>query len=430
MLLNEELKAIQRGEQGEAMRKVLNTLVMYGEAFGAERMVKISGPMGHSVIGTGTMTWTPVFDLLQELMEGGALPQQSFTTDPRGIEPHVPQTFPQKMMFKVIFSNQNRMEKEWERIGIKNKDAYTCTPYMSEVGNIPKKGDILGWAESSAVSYANSVLGARCNRNSGILELMSNILGYVPEFGLLTDEGRKADWIIEVKCDKLPEPQLLGSAIGFKCIEDVPYIKGLDSWLGTELTQKVKDYLKDMGAASASNGSVGLYHVENITPEAKEQKEALIKEDAKVFVIDDAEIERVRSSYPILWEDLDAEPELAFAGCPHFSCEQLREWGVKIVRGLYKNKQEKVAVPTIFCAAPEVRENFEYSYPDLANRLEEVGVTISSICPLSYTSNPLVEKMNIITASNKLRYYSKARFYREEELMEIITGGKKNGKGV
>ena len=94
------------------------------------------------------------------------------------------------------------------------------------------------------------MIGARCNRNSGILELMSNILGYVPEFGLLTDEGRKADWIIEVKCQNMPEPQLLGSAIGFKCVEDVPYIRGLDKWLGTELTQTVKDYLKDMGAAA------------------------------------------------------------------------------------------------------------------------------------------------------------------------------------
>ena len=134
MILNEELLAVQRGEQGEAMRKVLNTLVMYGEAFGAERMVKITGKMGHAVIGTGSMTWKPVFDLMEELIDGGALPRQSFTTD------------------------------------IKDSNAYTCTAYMKEVGNIPQYGDILGWAESSAVSYVNSVIGARCNRNSGILE--------------------------------------------------------------------------------------------------------------------------------------------------------------------------------------------------------------------------------------------------------------------
>lgn len=431
MILNEELLAVQRGEQGEAMRKVLNTLVMYGEAFGAKRMVKITGKMGHAVIGTGSMTWKPVFDLMEELIDGGALPRQSFTTDPRGVEPHVPMSLADRAMFKVIFSGQKRMEKEWERMGIKDSNAYTCTAYMDEVGNIPEYGDILGWAESSAVSYANSVIGARCNRNSGILELMSNILGYVPEFGLLTDEGRKADWIIEVKCQNMPEPQLLGSAIGFKCVEDVPFIRGLDKWLGSDLTQKVRDYLKDMGAAAASNGSVGLYHVENITPEAvlsatPDGGNSLIKENAKVFVIDDEEIARVKASYPNPWEerkDSSGAPELAFAGCPHFSCEQLCDWTDRLTAGLEKHGNTKVTVNTIFCAAPDVRAAFEEKYPQKANKLKEIGVTVSGLCPLSYTSNPLTDKIRIITASNKLRYYSKARFFSEEELIDIITGG-------
>ena len=431
MILNEELLAVQRGEQGEAMRKVLNTLVMYGEAFGAKRMVKITGKMGHAVIGTGSMTWKPVFDLMEELIDGGALPRQSFTTDPRGVEPHVPMSLADRAMFKVIFSGQKRMEKEWERMGIKDSNAYTCTAYMDEVGNIPEYGDILGWAESSAVSYANSVIGARCNRNSGILELMSNILGYVPEFGLLTDEGRKADWIIEVKCQNMPEPQLLGSAIGFKCVEDVPFIRGLDKWLGSDLTQKVRDYLKDMGAAAASNGSVGLYHVENITPEAvlsatPEGGNSLIKQNAKVFVIDDEEIARVKASYPNPWEerkDSSGAPELAFAGCPHFSCEQLCDWTDRLTACLEKHGNTKVTVNTIFCAAPDVRAAFEEKYPQKANKLKEIGVTVSGLCPLSYTSNPLTDKIRIITASNKLRYYSKARFFSEEELIDIITGG-------
>ncbi len=423
MLLNEELQAIQRGEQGEEMAKVLNTLIMYGEAFGAQRMVKITGDMGHAVIGTGSLTWKPVFDLMDRLIRGGALPKQPFTTDPRGIEPQVPVGFAEKMMFKLIFSNQKRMEKEWQQMGIKDGNAYTCTCYMDEVGNIPRRGDILGWAESSAVSYANSVLGARCNRNSGILELMSNILGYVPEFGLLTDEGRMADWVIDVNCEQLPEPQLLGSAIGFKCVEDVPYIRGLDRFLGTELDQRARDYLKDMGAASASNGSVGLYHVENLTPEAKDLGENLIKEGAKHFVIDEAEIARVKASYPVAWTS-EGEPQMAFAGCPHFSLDQILDWTGRLERGLERNGRKTLTIPTVFCAAPDVRARFEKEYPDKAARLKEMGVTVSGLCPLSYTSNPLTDKVRIITASNKLRYYSKARFYGEEELVEIITGGK------
>ena len=114
---------------------------------------------------------------------------------------------------------------------------------MDEMGNKPKKGDVLSWAESSAVVYANSVLGARCNRNSGIIDIMGSIVGYVPYFGLLTDEGRKATWVVKVKTSKKPEAQLLGSAIGMKVMEDVPYVQGLDQWIGTELNDAACSYL-------------------------------------------------------------------------------------------------------------------------------------------------------------------------------------------
>lgn len=127
---------------------------------------------------------------------------------------------------------------------------------------------------------------------------MGSIVGYVPYFGLLTDEGRKATWIVKIETSKKPEAQLLGSAVGMKVLEDVPYIRGLDRWLGTELDDDTCAYLKDFGAATASNGSVGLYHIENLTPEAVEQGAYLLKENVQTYVIDDAELERVRKSYP------------------------------------------------------------------------------------------------------------------------------------
>ena len=80
------------------------------------------------------------------------------------------------------------------------------------------------WSESSAVVYANSVLGARCNRNSGIMDIMGSIVGFVPYFGLLTDEGRRATWVIKIETSKKPEAQLLGSAIGMKVMEDVRHM--------------------------------------------------------------------------------------------------------------------------------------------------------------------------------------------------------------
>ena len=143
-----------------------------------------------------------------------------------------------------------------------------------------------------------------------MLDLFGSIIGYVPEFGLLLDEGRKATWIIEVKTTKIPEAQILGSAIGMKVMEEVPYVYGLDRFLGHEIDDKVEAYLKDFGAASASNGAVGLFHIDGLTPEALEMKEKLIKEGAKVYVIDDEELERVYKSYPVMWKDKEAKAKL------------------------------------------------------------------------------------------------------------------------
>ena len=294
---------------------------------------------------------------------------------------------------------------------------------MDEVGNKPQKGDILSWAESSAVVYANSVLGARCNRNSGIIDIMGSIVGYVPYFGLLTDEGRKATWVIKVNTTKKPEAQLLGSAIGMKVMEDVPYVVGLDKWIGTELNDAACSYLKDFGAATASNGAVGLYHIENLTPEAKELGEALIVEGAKEYIIDDAELERVQREYPVVWKNKDAKPKLCFVGCPHLSLEQLKDWTVKIEAELKKNGKKKVVIPTVFTAAPGVLEVFNNT--EYAEVLKATGVITSYICPLMYMNNPLCKKMPVITSSNKLRTYTSARYYKDEEILNIITGGNK-----
>ena len=159
------------------------------------------------------------------------------------------------------------------------------------------QGDVLAWAESSAVVFANSVLGAKTNRNSGIIELFSGILGKTPEFGFLTKEGRKAHWLVEIKTSKTPSAQVLGSAIGMKVMEDVPYIVGLDKYLGQGLNNDTEDYLKDMGAATASNGAVGLYHVEGITLEAIADERNLLRDGYQTYIIDDAELERIVNNY-------------------------------------------------------------------------------------------------------------------------------------
>ena len=422
MNLTKEQQAILDGEKGDVLARIMKTLIRYGELFGADAMVPVTSKYNHLVTSFGLKALKPVYELMDKLIEAGNLSTQKFSADPRPLDPNVPSNFLQNFIFKnFMYSRQEEYEVQLNQLGLMEKDAFTCTCYMDEVGNTPAMGEVLSWSESSAVVYANSVLGARCNRNSGIIDLMGSVLGYVPYFGLLTDEGRKAKWIVKIETTKKPEAQLLGSAIGMKVMEDVPYIVGLDKWLGGELNDAAKTYLKDFGAATASNGAVGLYHVENITPEAVQMGESLIEEGAKVYVVDDAELERVYKSYPVIWKNKEAKPKLCFMGCPHMSLEQLTDWTKKIQEALKAEGKSKVCIPTVFAAAPAVLKKFEET--PYAVILKETGVITSYICPLMYMNNPLSEKMPVITSSNKLRTYTSARYYTDDEILEQITKG-------
>lgn len=422
MELTKEQQDILDGKEGDVKAKVMKSLVMYGDNFGATKMIPITSEYGHIVTSFGVIVIKGVFALMDQLIDAGLVSKQKFTADPYPVDKNVPANLIQNLVFKVMYGPQKRYNEQLKKLGLIDMSSFTCTSYLPQVGNTPKKGDILSWAESSAVNYANSILGARCNRNSGIMELFGSILGFVPYFGLLTDDGRKASWIIEVKTTKKPEAQLLGSAIGMKVTEDVPYVVGLDKYLGDKLDGETISYLKDFGAATASNGAVGLYHIENLTPEACEQGRGLIKDNAKTYVIDDAELERIKNNYPIIWKDISAKPKLCFMGCPHMSIEQLHDWTIKLSQSLKANNRKKVAIKTVFTSAPAVRKEFEKT--DDYNLLKSMGVIISSICPLMYMANPTCANMPVITNSNKLRTYTSARYYTDSEILTLISGGK------
>ena len=205
-----------------------------------------------------------------------------------------------------------------------------------------------------------------------------------------------------------------------KVMEAVPYVYGLDKWLGEELDDAACTYLKDFGAATASNGAVGLYHIDKLTPEAREMSASLINDDAQIYVIDDKELERVKASYPVMWKNPDSKPKLCFMGCPHMSLEQLKSWTVSVEAALAEAGNSKVLIPTVFTAAPAVLREFERT--EYAARLKKTGVITSYICPLMYMNNPLSAKMPVITSSNKLRTYTTAKYYTDDEILAAITG--------
>lgn len=425
MKLNQEEQDILAGKQGKTMAKMMEVLVRYGDAFGADCLVPVTHKKAHFVTSFGLGLLKGVYPLMDELIAAGCKVEGGFSMDPRPLDYKNVKCDPlEKLVFNNFMYNKQKVyEEQLQKIGLKDpEDAFSCTCYLKEMGNTPKKGDILSWSESSAVVFANSVLGARCNRNSGILDMFGAILGKTPNFGFITDEGRKADWKIILKTSKKPEAQILGSAIGIKVMAEVPYVVGLDKYLKDLPDEDTLAYLKDFGAATASNGAVGLYHIENITPEAKELGTKLLKDNVKEYVIDDAELERIYKSYPIMWKKMDAKVHRCFIGCPHLTLKQLENWTDDIVNGLKKSGKKKLVIDTVLTSSPAVIKEFQKE--ERYQKLLATGAHVSYICPLMYADNPISGKKVLMTNSNKLRTYTKARYFKDQEVLEMIAGQK------
>jgi predicted aconitase len=424
MKLTKEEQALLDGEQGEVMQKVMRTITEYGKIFGADSLKDVQGAP-HMVISFGIFMIKPYFRMIEELLGAGLKAFRPFTVDPKPYDmKNLNYGLLEKISFKYLYSKQKKYENQLKQLGLKDDLSFTCACYLPEIGNIPSAGEILAWSESSAVVYANSVLGARSNRLSAGIDLLCNIAGKTPNFGLLTDEGRKATWHIHIKTTKQPNAQLLGSAIGLKVSDEVPYISGLSDYLGDTISDTNTGYLKDLGAAAASNGAVGLFHVENLTPEAKEQGASLLAEGYQEYIIDDAELEGVQQNYPSPWEAPEVSPQLAMIGCPHLTLNQLQWWTNNLAQSLTKHNQKKLGVETVLFAPAAVIDTFKEEAPETFRTLIKAGARFTYVCPLMYVSNPISARKKIITCSNKLRTYSKVKYFREEELLEIILSGK------
>jgi predicted aconitase len=421
-LTSQEQQTLQ-GKDGPVLQKIMQTLVLYGRALNAERFVEIEWgghfALHHVLPGIG-----PRLEMLQELVDAGLKTRIPFTVDPfppldfenLALSPE------QQRLFTQTFASQERFNRLMLRLGLRARDAFTCTPYLPEVGNVPPRGAVLAWSESSAVIYANSVLGARSNRNAVILDLLSNLLGKTPFTGLLTDEGRRATWKIEVHTTALPDPQLLGGMIGKKILADIPWISGLQRFLDPDLNDRTRDYLKEMGAACAAIGAVGLYHIENITPEAVDLgRDVLLTPGYQTYTIDDRMLEQTWRHYPVMWADPDARPQRCLIGCPHLSLPELYAWFERIEKALRQYKRITAAVPTLLAAAPQVIAAFKADTQSW-EKLSALGIRLSPTCLEALMQNPLVAQESVVTNSNKLRYFTRARYLPDAHILKVIAG--------
>jgi predicted aconitase len=426
MRLTQEEQDILEGKQGEVMAKVMRTVVRYGEVFGAERMLPLDRPI-HVVTSMGMAGLDAVFDMMDELIAAGIKTKLPFTADPKPYDfEALPYHEDIKRSLLALYANQGRYETQLKELGMKGDEYYSCTAaYLPELGTPPKEGDILSWAESSAAVYANSVIGARTNRNSGIIELFGGIVNRAPEFGYLTNEGRRATWLVELKTETLPNAQLLGSAIGIRVVGDVPFIVGLDRFLGSAVTDHVRGYLKDLGAAAASNGAVGMFYVENLTPEAKKQGRAALKEGYQTYMIDDQVLSDTMANYPILWKDLGIEASICVVGCPHLSLMQIYEVYEKVAEELKNAGKDKVRMRTVLTAAPGAIAKFKADQPTFTN-FTRIGLSLSHACPVMHMNSSVAASYPMMTSSNKLRTYSTARFFLDDEIVRRLVYGLSN----
>lgn len=415
---------ILQGSQGPTLQKVMKTVVRYGEALQAERLVDIEGP-GHFVIPWSSPGIAPPIKLLEELVEAGLKTKFPFTLDPKPpfdfenlfLRPE------EESEIKAMYHDQARYDELMIQLGLRDQDACTCNPYQPEVGNIPDRDTILAWSESACAVYANSVLGARTNRNGAIMDIFTNIVGKTPQAGLLTDEGRKAAWLVEIKMESLPLPQLLGAAIGLKVFEDVPYIVNLDRYLNPGLDAETTDFLQEMGTACATYGAVGLFHVENITPEAVDLGKDLLAPGFQTYVIDESELQKLHHSFPSLWTAKNARPERCYIGCPHLSLRQLYWWADAIHAALQAHTKNRLEIDTVLFAAPKVLEKFKED-ETVYFRLKEAGIRFSPACSETIFETRLCSGRPILTNSTKLRAYTTARFIPDEALVEVLVTGK------
>jgi len=420
--LTDEEQEIYDGKKGDILQRAIKTVVDYGRLFGAQQLVDLGGAP-HMAVSWGSDGVEPLLKIYKQLFEAGLKTYKPFTADPKPMDPaHLPVTKEEQAVVDKIYNRMDELEDLNLKLGMRSKDDWSCACYVPEMGNTPERGEYLAWSESSAINYVNSVIGARTNRNSMGIDMLCNILGKAPLFGLMTDEGRKAVWLIDVQTTKLPHPEMIGSAIGLKVMEDVPYIAGMGRFI-QGVNEETSGYLKDLGAATASNGAVGLYHMEGVTPEAVDQGRDLLKKGYQTYVIDDAELQRIYNSYPNLWKDKHGTPQRVFLGCPHMTYGQMTEWGHRIVDAMEQAGKDKIGVPTYMFGSVYVKQAFEERNPELARKLKDFGVSIPINCPMMWCSTPVEGAELVATNSNKTRVYTTARFFFDDDLTDLIVTG-------
>ncbi len=328
LYLTREEEAMLNGEMGEARQRALEIIVALAKIYEAERLlpitsVQVSG-VSYKNLGEAGL------EFLEDWASSGATVTVPTTLNPAGIDLD---DWAEVGFDKGFSEKQLKVIEVFKSLGI--TPTCTCTPYLA--GNVPKFGDHIAWGESSAVSFANSVIGARTNREGGPSALASAICGKTAAYGYHLDENRKAKYKVnvEVEVESFSDFGALGYWTGIKLKNAVPFFTGIK--------KADNDLLKQLGAAAAASGGIALYHIEGITAEARAAEMLSEDYDELTFTADD--LKEIYAELNSGGNELD----LVVFGCPHASIEEIKYIASKV-------KGSKLKVPIWITSSKPVKE--------------------------------------------------------------------------
>ncbi len=347
MYLTPEEEKLFNGEHGATYQKAMEILAALGDIYGADRLIPIKSAqiagVSYKTIGDAGLEW------ISDLKGKVAVPS---ILNPAGMDR---ECWKEMGISEEFARKQEEIIRAYEALGVRTE--CSCTPY-NIFDNLAAFGDHIAWSESSAISYANSVIGARTNREGGPSALAAALIGKTANYGFHLDENRKPDVLIEVEAELHDSDYgALGYIVGEIVGDKVPFFK-LKS-------KPSKDELKSLGAAMAASGAVALYHVAGVTPEAGKYEAPKEK-----ITIEEAQIKAVYSS---------GEPDLIAFGCPHSSASELERLA-QLLNG------KKVKKEVWVCTSRALKNR----HPELIRRIEKSGAKV--FCDTCMVVSPASER--------------------------------------
>ncbi|MFI5449527.1 MAG: aconitase X catalytic domain-containing protein [Candidatus Bathyarchaeia archaeon] len=325
MYLTNAEERLLSGESGEVIERMFRLLVSLGDIYGADRMIPVGSAQvaGVSYKSIGD----PGVEFLEDYANKGAVAKIVTFLNPAGMdiedwqELKIPPAFAEKQL---------RIMNAFKKMGI--VVSATCTPYLA--GNLPRFAEHIAWSESSAISFSNSAIGARTNREGGPSALAAALCGVTPNYGLHLSENRKPGVLVnvEARLEDNADFGALGYVVGKKVKNNIPYFQGI--------ADADTDQLKALGAAMAASGAVALYHIENLTPEAHLMK----TEGLEKISVNEKDLQDTFSKL-----STGKEPDIVILGCPHSSLKEI----MTISRKLEGRKLKK---PLWICTSRMVKE--------------------------------------------------------------------------